>query len=109
MELPTFKYLTDGTFYHVRRTDETVRKTWAEEFAAMHAEGSYIALTVSSRGDFGSGRELRSRIVGDWIEHAARMPGIEVIRCDKLAERTRAAAPTPEPFPWLEEFEQDNS
>ena len=108
VELPTFKYLTDGTFYHVRRTDETVRKTWTEEFAAMHAEGSYIALTISSRGDFGSGRALRTRIVGDWINRATRTPGIEVIRCDKLAERCKATGFAPEPFPWLQEFEQDN-
>ena len=109
MELPTFKYLTDGTFYHVRRTDETVRKAWAEEFAAMHSEGSYIALTVSSRGDFGSGRALRTRIVGDWINRARHTPGVEVMRCDKLAERCKQAGIRPEPFPWLEEFEQDNA
>lgn len=109
VELPTFKYLTDGTFYHVRRTDETVRKAWAEEFAAMHAEGSYMALTVSSRGDFGSGRALRTRIVGDWINRAVRTPGVEPTRCDRLAERCRAAGGEPEPFPWLQEFEQDNA
>jgi peptidoglycan/xylan/chitin deacetylase (PgdA/CDA1 family) len=109
VELPTFKYLTDGTFFHVRRTDETVRKTWAEEFVAMHAEGSYIALTISTRGDFGSGRALRTRIVGEWIGRAARTPGIEMTRCDRLAERCKAAGAKPEPFPWLEEFERDNA
>lgn len=109
VELPTFKYLTDGTFYHVRRTDGSVRKTWAEEFTAMHAEGSYIALTVSSRGDFGSGRAQRSRIVGDWVNRAARTPGVEILRCDALAQRCKAAGLTPEPFPWLQEFEQDNN
>jgi peptidoglycan-N-acetylglucosamine deacetylase len=108
VELPTFKYLTDGTFYHVRRTDETVRKAWGEELSAMHADGSYIALTVSSRGDFGSGRALRTRIVADWIHRAARLPGIEILRCDALAARCRTAGLIPEPFPWLEEFDQDN-
>lgn len=107
IELPTFKYLTDTTFYAARRTDETVRKAWAQEFAAMHAEGSYIALTVNSRGDFGSGRAQRSRLVGDWISRARRTPGVEILRCDQLAARKAAAGLAGEAFPFLEEFASD--
>jgi peptidoglycan/xylan/chitin deacetylase (PgdA/CDA1 family) len=109
VELPTFKYLTDMTFYAVRRTDETVRKAWAEEFAAIHAEGGYMALTVNARGDFGSGRALRTRIVGDWIARAARQPRIALMRCDRLAGLFRLQDPTPEPFPTLEFFPQDGA
>lgn len=51
----------------------------------------------------------RSRIVGDWVNRAARTPGVEILRCDALAQRCKAAGLTPEPFPWLQEFEQDNN
>lgn len=107
LELPTFKYLTDTTFYTARRTDETVRKAWAEEFVAIYAEAGYMALTVNARGDFGSGRALRTRIVGDWIARAARQPGVVIQRCDRLAESSKASGLRPEPFPTLENFAQD--
>ena len=105
VELPVFRYLTDSIFYAARRTDDTVRKAWAEELAAMYAEGSYLALTVNSRGDVGSGRELRTRVVADWIRAAKRMPGVVFQRCDVLAQSWADRRKETEPFPFLEEFE----
>jgi peptidoglycan/xylan/chitin deacetylase (PgdA/CDA1 family) len=105
-ELPTFKYLTDTTFYSVRQPDATVRTAWFEELRAMYDERSYLALTVSSRGDIGSGRALRARIVRDWIHHAAAMPGVNFLSCRELVE-LKARDLTAEPFPFLEEFDGD--
>ncbi len=107
VELPTFKYLTDTTFYTVRRTNETVRKAWREEMEAIYREEGYLSLTVSSRGDFGSGRGERAKIVGDWVRSAKRLPGYRVTTCSELAAAVLAAGVEAEPFPVLEEFPQD--
>ncbi|WP_375460254.1 polysaccharide deacetylase family protein [uncultured Enterovirga sp.] len=107
MEVPTFKYLSDMAFYTARRNDETVRTAWGEEFAAIYAEGTgYAALTVNARGDFGSGRALRTRLVGEWIGRAKQYAGVTITRCDHLAEQRRASLRA-EPFPRLESFAQD--
>lgn len=107
VELPSFRFLTDTTYFHARRTDATVRKAWAEEFTAMHAEGSYIMLSVHTRGDFGSGRALRTRMVQDWLHRALATPGMELSTCAQLSARTQATPNTPEPFPKLVTFAQD--
>jgi hypothetical protein len=98
VELPAFKFLTDTTFYSARRTDETVRKAWGEELAAMPIENSYIALTISARGDFGSGRSPRTKIVGDWINRSKRTPSIHISRCDQLAADRKVAGGAVEPL-----------
>ena len=107
VELPTFKYLTDTTFYTVRRTNVTVRKAWQEELEAIYRVQGYLALTVNSRGDFGSGRAERARIVGDWIRSAKALPGYRVTTCADLARAVLAGGIEAEPFPFLEEFAQD--
>jgi peptidoglycan-N-acetylglucosamine deacetylase len=107
VELPSFRFLTDTTYFHARRTDASVRKAWREEFQAMHAEGSYIMLTAHSRGDFGCGRALRTRLVQDWLHMAVTTPGVEVLTCGSLATRTREICQSAEPFPRLDTFAQD--
>jgi peptidoglycan/xylan/chitin deacetylase (PgdA/CDA1 family) len=89
IELPTFEYLTDATFYASYHTHERVRKVWREEFQAIYAEGGYIPLTLHTRGDHGSGRAERARVVAEFLNYAARFPGVSVMRCDELAARWR--------------------
>jgi hypothetical protein len=107
VELPSFRYLTDTIFFNARQTDATVATAWSEEFAAMHAEGSYVMLTVNTRGDFGCGRAPRAAMVGDWISRVRRAPDIGFLRCDSLAAAIVDSASPQEPFPTLVEFAQD--
>lgn len=97
VELPVAEYLRDATFYAGHHTHERVRKVWREEFDALHAEGGYVPLVLHSRGDLGSGRADRARIVADFLNRAARFPGVSVMRCDEAAAACRASA-TPEGF-----------
>ena len=62
---------------------------------------------MNSRGDVGSGRALRTRLVGEWIARAARQPGVEIMRYDGLAADSRSAGLAPEPFPTLLNFAAD--
>lgn len=107
VELPNFRFLTDTTYFHARRSDAHVRKAWEEEFRAMHAEDSYIMLTAHSRGDFGCGRALRTRLVQDWLHMAVTTPGVQMITCGNLATRIRETCHSAEPFPRLDTFDQD--
>lgn len=107
VEIPGFRFLSDTTYFHARRTDATVCKAWAEELVALRAAGSLILMTVHSRGDFGCGRALRARMFHDWLHRARTTPGVEVMTCATLSARTRAAGLTPEPFPRLDVFAAD--
>lgn len=91
MELPIMEYLRDATFYAGHHTHRRVRKVWFEELAATYAEGGYVPLVLHSRGDHGSGRADRARIVSDFLNHAARLPGVSIMRCDQLAQSHAAA------------------
>jgi peptidoglycan/xylan/chitin deacetylase (PgdA/CDA1 family) len=87
VELPTFEYLKDSTFYASYHTHERVRKVWREEFQAIYAEGGYIPLTLHTRGDHGSGRAERARVVAEFLNYATGFPGVSVMRCDELATK----------------------
>jgi peptidoglycan/xylan/chitin deacetylase (PgdA/CDA1 family) len=98
VELPTFEYLKDSTFYASYHTHQRVRKIWREEFQAIYADGGYIPLTLHTRGDHGSGRAERARVVAEFLNYAARFPGVSVMRCDELAARWRDENNTRESF-----------
>lgn len=97
-ELPVFDYLTDSTFYSGRHTPHRVRTVWFEEFEAMRAAGSYLHLVLHSRGDIGSGRAVRARVVADFLAYISKQPGVRFYRCDEIAAlyaSQRAAEPIP--------------
>jgi peptidoglycan/xylan/chitin deacetylase (PgdA/CDA1 family) len=85
VELPVFTYMNDATFYGRYHSPSRVRKVWFEEFDAMHAAGSYLNLTLHSRGDSGSARGVRARLVGDFLRHVGRRPGVQFYRAGDLA------------------------
>jgi peptidoglycan/xylan/chitin deacetylase (PgdA/CDA1 family) len=99
VELPVFEYLMDATFYAGRHGQDRVRKAWFEEFAAMYEDGCYVNLTLHSRGDTGSARAVRARVVADFLNHVGKQPGVAFARADALAEAMLSAKGASEPFP----------
>lgn len=99
VELPVCDYFTDATFYAGRHSHQRVRKAWLEEFDATYSAGGYVCLTLHSRGDIGSARTVRVRVVEEFIHHMRSRPGITFYRCDELAERLRQSDRPAEPIP----------
>jgi peptidoglycan/xylan/chitin deacetylase (PgdA/CDA1 family) len=85
VELPQFQPMQDATFYEPRHSHVRVLKTWKEEFDAMHAEGTLVTLTLHPRGDYGSGRAARARVVEDFLGYMAARPGTRFMTCRELA------------------------
>lgn len=98
-ELPVFQYLTDAPFYAARHSHERVRKVWFEEFDAMYGAGTYIHLTLHSRGDTGSSRAVRAQVVADFLAYISARPGVRFYRCDELARLCADQATEVEPLP----------
>ena len=99
VELPIFDYLTDSTFYTHRHTHARVAKAWSEEAHAQYCAGGYVNLTLHSRGDVGSGRPPRARMVADFLNELGRRPGVKFYRADQLAKLWRQNKLETEPFP----------
>jgi peptidoglycan/xylan/chitin deacetylase (PgdA/CDA1 family) len=100
VELPAFEPLRDSTFYEPRHSHTRVAKVWREEFDAQYAEGVLVTLSIHPRGDYGSGRPPRARVVQEFIEHAASRPGVRFMTCSELAAWWRVHQPdTLEPLP----------
>ena len=97
VELPTFEALTDATFYNPRHSHSRVLKIWQEEFDAMYSAGHCVNLTLHPRGDYGSGRAVRARIVDEFLTYAARRPGVYFATCRELAGWWQKAHPQTEP------------
>jgi len=85
VEIPAFEPLRDSTFYEPRHSHMRVAKVWREEFDAQYAEGALVTLSIHPRGDYGSGRPPRARVVQDFIEYAAAKPGVTFMTCGALA------------------------
>ena len=98
VELPSFEALTDATFYNPRHSHSRVLKIWKEEFDAMYDAGHCVNLTLHPRGDYGSGRAARARIVDEFLTYVARHPGIYFSTCRELAGWWKTAHAQSEPF-----------
>ena len=98
VELPTFEALTDATFYNPRHSHGRVLKVWREEFDAMYSAGHCVNLTLHARGDYGSGRAARARVVDEFLTYAARHPGVYFATGRELAAWWKQAHPETEPF-----------
>jgi peptidoglycan/xylan/chitin deacetylase (PgdA/CDA1 family) len=85
VELPQFQFLDDSTLYAARHAHDRVLKTWREEFNAIHEQGLYVNLTLHARGDYGSGRASRARVVDEFLRGVRRSPGVSFMTCGELA------------------------
>lgn len=99
VELPVFGYLADAPFYAAKHGPERVAKAWREEADALYDAGGYVHLRLHSRGDCGSARAVRARVVADFLTRLARRPGVGFYRCDALAALAMDDAAAKEPFP----------
>lgn len=97
VELPTFQFLDDSTFYNPRHSHIRALKVWKEEFDAMYAEGHFVNVTLHPRGDYGSGRAMRARAVDDFLQYIARHPGTYFTTCTEIAMWWKSAHPKTEP------------
>lgn len=85
VELPQFQFLDDSTLYASRHAHDRVLKTWREEFNAIYEQSLYVDLTLHARGDYGSGRASRARVVGEFLRAMQRSPGVSFMTCRELA------------------------
>jgi len=97
VELPTFEALTDATFYNARHSHSRVLKVWKEEFDAMYSAGHCVNVTLHPRGDYGSGRAIRARVVDEFITYMARHPGVYFTTGRELASWWAGEHPQSEP------------
>jgi len=97
VELPQFQFLDDAHLYEARHTHDRVLKTWKEEFDAMYDHQHFVNLTLSPRGDRGSGRASRVRVVEEFLLSVARRPGVYFSTGEELATWWKEAWPQSEP------------
>jgi peptidoglycan/xylan/chitin deacetylase (PgdA/CDA1 family) len=99
VELPQFQFLDDSTLYASRHAHDRVLKTWCEEFNAIYEHGLYVNLTLHARGDYGSGRASRARVVDEFLRVVRRASGVSFMTCQELASSWSANHAEAEPAP----------
>ena len=97
VELPSFQFFDDSTLYNPRHSHIRLLKIWKEEFDAVYSEGNFVNLTLHPRGDYGSGRTVRARIVDDFLTYVRRHPGVYFATCREMATWWQDAHPQCEP------------
>jgi len=97
VELPSFQFFEDSTLYNPRHSHIRLLKIWKEEFDAVYSEGHFVNLTLHPRGDYGSGRTVRARIVDDFLTYVRRHPGVYFATCREMAAWWQDAHPQAEP------------
>lgn len=86
VEIPTFETASDTYYYRRRRGPGVVEQGWKCDFDALYDEGGLFTLTVSPRGDFGSGRAVRIRAVERLLAHIRRQPRVWIVTCGEIAD-----------------------
>lgn len=99
VELPQFQALEDATLYMPRHSQARLMKTWQEEFDAIYRIGGFVNLTLHARGDYGSGRASRARVVDEFLTYMSRRPGVVFRTCRETAEWWSGTHPECEPAP----------
>ena len=84
-EIPVFQTASDSHYYRLRRSPYAVGRAWRGEFEAVYSEGGVFNLTLHPRGDFGSGREVRMRVVESFLRAVQRQPNVWWTTCGELA------------------------
>ena len=85
VELPHFSTASDRPYYERHRMPAVVTEAWREELSAVHEAGGLITLTISPRGDWGSGRGVRIRPVEDLLQALRETPQVWLATCGELA------------------------
>jgi peptidoglycan/xylan/chitin deacetylase (PgdA/CDA1 family) len=99
VELPTFQMLDDSTLYEQRHGHDRVLKTWKEEFDAIYENGLFVNLVLHARGDYGSGRASRARVVDEFLRYMKSRAGVRFFAGDEMARWWREHHPQTEPAP----------
>ena len=99
VELPQFQFLDDSTLYGARHSHNRVLKIWKEEFDAIYDERGYVNLTLHARGDYGSGRAIRARIVGEFLDYVRARTGVMFLTSAEMAAGWKQQHPDAEPAP----------
>jgi peptidoglycan-N-acetylglucosamine deacetylase len=88
-ELPIFHTSAmDRHYYQVYRQPEVVREAFREELSAMYEVGGLFNLAIHPRGDYGSGRGVRIRVIEDTLQAIRETPKLWVATCDEVAKYT---------------------
>ncbi|HLZ69247.1 MAG TPA: polysaccharide deacetylase family protein [Dehalococcoidia bacterium] len=98
LEIPVQEPYSDRCYYEAHRTPAVVRSALADLFDAAYDEGALFTLMISPRGDVGSGRGLRARVVESVIQAMKERPRLWLATCGDLAgwmQRTRGPAEIP--------------
>jgi len=99
VELPTFQMLDDSTLYAQRHGHDRVLKIWKEEFDAIYEAGLFVNLVLHARGDYGSGRASRARVVDEFLSYMKSRAGVMFLTGDGMARWWREHHPQSEPAP----------
>lgn len=99
VELPTHQMLDDSTLYGPRHGHDRVIKTWKEEFDAIYGSGLFVNLVLHARGDYGSGRASRVRVVDEFLTYVQRRPGVFFMTCAEMAAWWKQQHPETEAAP----------
>jgi peptidoglycan/xylan/chitin deacetylase (PgdA/CDA1 family) len=92
-ELPIFyTSATDRHYYQAYRQPGIVREAFREELSAMYEVGGLFNLALHPRGDYGSGRGVRIRVVEDILQAIRETPRLWVATCREVASYTLESA-----------------
>lgn len=96
VELPVHPSSGDRVYYDKHRLPDVVASAWIEDLSAMHEAGGLFNLTLSPRGDWGSGRKVRISAVERVLQAIRETPGLWVGTCCDIAEWVGNQSATPE-------------
>ena len=65
----------------------------------MYREGALVNLTLHPRGDFGSGRAIRAKVVDEFLTYVRSQKGVYFATCSEMAAYWKRAHPQAEPLP----------
>jgi len=86
VELPVHAQAGDRMYYERHRLPEVVAAAWIEELDAIHATGGLFNLSLSPRGDWGSGRKVRISAVEAVLQAIKETPGLWIATCGEVSE-----------------------
>ena len=86
VELPVQEPWSDKTYYEKHRTPAAVQQAFVDEFQASAYEGGLFTLVLHPRGDYGSGRGLRTRAVEPVLQAIREQPNVWTPTCRELAD-----------------------
>jgi peptidoglycan-N-acetylglucosamine deacetylase len=96
VELPVHPSTSDRVYDERHRLPSVVSSVWIEELSATHEAGGLFNLTLSPRGDWGSGRKVRISAVEDILQAMRETPNLWVATCGEVADLARNQSSLPE-------------